>query len=69
MNDLIKALTIMLKYCDEDVYSPTYCEHDVIHVTCVNVTKISTEDLKILDDLGFSPDEFGGMESYRFGSS
>jgi hypothetical protein len=72
MKDLIEALTILLKYCDGDKYSPTHCEHDVLHVY-VDLP-VSDEDKTKLEELGFrSGDGFGGdddtsFSSYRFGS-
>lgn len=68
MKDLIEALTILLKYCENDVYTPTHCEHDELHVTCVMSENVSEEDLKKLEELGFHPTDFG-FKSYRFGSS
>jgi hypothetical protein len=68
MKDLIKALEIFLKYCPEDSYAPTHCEHDVLHVTCVEPEKVSPEDIAALEVLGFHKGEFG-FESFRFGSS
>jgi hypothetical protein len=70
MKDLIKAMEIFLKYCPEDTYDPTHCEHDVMYVTCVRFSDVSAEDIAALNDLGFKEDkENGGFKSYRFGSS
>lgn len=66
MKDLIKALTILSKYPhDED--NPTHCEHDVLHVA-VDPNCVSDEDKKELDKLSFTPDDWDGFSSYRFGS-
>lgn len=64
MSDLIKALQIFLKYGDP--YSPTHCDHDALWVN-IDPHIVSEEDKKILDDLGFFPDDFMFL-SYRFGS-
>lgn len=67
MEDLIKALTIMMKYLDGyHLDYPTHCEHDEL-IVCVNPDKISEEDLNELDKLGFTAgDEW--MISYKYGS-
>jgi hypothetical protein len=66
MDDLIKALTILRKY-GNPIY-PCHCEHDVLQVT-IDYKKVSEEDLKELERLGFFPDkEYGIFKSYRFGS-
>jgi hypothetical protein len=70
MKDLIEALTILAKYMDTDEYAPTHCEHDELLVLGVEVEKVSPEDIKRLDELGFFPNEdLGtGFKSFRFGS-
>lgn len=68
MKELIEALQIMAKYLDEDVYAPSHCEHDVFYVPCVDFDKVSDADKKRLDELGFTKGEFGGFQSFRFGS-
>jgi hypothetical protein len=68
VKDLIEALTIFLKYSDYKY--PTHCEHDVLLVTCVDVEKVSAEDLGRLDELGFFvSEEYECLASFRFGSS
>jgi hypothetical protein len=71
MEDLIKALTIFLKYVqkDEYVYSyPTSCDHDEFRVH-VPPSRISDIDLKELDELGFFPDyNWNCFVSYKYGS-
>lgn len=66
MSDLIKALTIFLKYGDP--YSPTHCEHDELTV-CIDPALVSDDDLMELDRLGFHPSRHGDFRSYRFGSA
>jgi len=65
MNDLIKALLIFAKY--DDPYNPTHCEHDTLFVM-IDPEKVSEEDIKELDTLGFFPGD-GAFESFRFGSA
>ena len=64
MYDLIKALQILSKYGNPD--NPTHCEHDVLFVSILPDT-VSKKDKKELEELSFSPVEYG-FESYRFGS-
>lgn len=68
MKDLIEALTIIQKYMTEDVYAPLHCEHDVLYVLGVEPNQVSPEDLDRLKELSFTKGEFGGFQSYRFGS-
>jgi hypothetical protein len=71
MKSLIKALQIMSKYMDGDeYYSPTHCEHDVLYVPTVEYDKVSDEDKKELEKLGFIYNSDGGegFMSYRYGS-
>jgi hypothetical protein len=70
MEDLIKALTILLKYSNP--YNPTHCEHDVMTISEINPEDVSEEDKETLKNLGF----FVGQDydepmfkSYRFGSA
>lgn len=67
MKELIEALQIFLKYGNRDY--PTNCSHDYLWVN-VDVKKVSDEDLKRLDELGFFPDEeIGeGFGSFKYGS-
>lgn len=73
MEDLIKALQILLKYGNPTY--PTHCEHDVLTIVGIKPEQVSPEDIKELDDLGFfvSEDEDYGDEkmfqSFKFGSS
>jgi hypothetical protein len=66
MEDLIEALQILLKYGNPR--NPTHCEHDTLNVD-INSEKVSEEDIKRLDELGFFIDEDDNtFSSYRFGS-
>lgn len=66
MEDLIKALQIFLKYGNPKY--PTNCSHDELYVD-IAPEKVSKEDLKTLDELGFFPSEDEcGFSSYKFGS-
>jgi len=70
MKDLIEALTIFLKYGNPR--NPTHCEHDVLTVCGIDPKKVSAEDTKRLDKLGFFlSDEDGDpcFQSFRFGSA
>lgn len=69
MEDLIKALQILLPYANDD-YNPTHCEHDQLYIGCdISLHQVSEEDIKTLDELGFFwSDSDEGFISYRFGS-
>ena len=64
MEDLIKALTIFLKYGNPAF--PTNCNHDELWVD-IDPEKVSAKDLTELHELGFIPNDEGFI-SYRFGS-
>lgn len=67
IDDLIKALQICAKYmAPED--SATWTAHDELHVGA-EVERISADDLEALDDLGFIPNEWGCLVSFRYGSA
>lgn len=66
MEDLIKALTIFLKY--DNPYAPTHCEHDELFVM-IDPEKVSDEDRAELEELGFKPHENECFHSFRFGSA
>jgi hypothetical protein len=66
MSELIKALTIFLKYGDPTY--PTHCEHDTMYVM-IDPAVVSHEDAMLLKEIGFSPDENGTFRSYKFGSA
>lgn len=70
MKDLIEALQIFLKYGNPDY--PSHCEHDVFYIK-IDPVKVSNEDKKKLDKLGFmageeDEDYDGGFYSFKFGS-
>lgn len=68
MENLIKALTILLKY-GNPAY-PTHCEHDVLYICGIEYSAVSEEDKKDLEELGFiENEEHGGFMSYRYGSA
>ena len=68
MEDLIKALQILLKYGNPDY--PTWCEHDVLNICDIDPAKVSAEDLKELDRLGFIVnDDEDGFVSFKYGSA
>ena len=66
MDELIEALQIFRKY--DNPSRPTQCEHDALHV-CIDPEGISDEDKARLKELSFTPDQFGGFYSFRFGSA
>ena len=54
MKDLIEALQILLKYMkNPDCEWPTNCTHDDFTVVGIDFTKMTVEDVKKLDKLGF----------------
>jgi len=55
MEDLIKALQILLKY--KDVDNPPNCIHDELIIMEIHQDEVSKEDIKRLDELGFYWDE------------
>ena len=68
MKDLIKALQIFLKYGNPNY--PSHCEHDYFYID-IDPEKVSKEDAKKLDKLGFFIDKEyggGGFGSFKFGS-
>lgn len=67
LSNFVEAFQIFLKY--GDITYPTHCEHDVLTV-CVKPTKVSKEDKKRLNELGFNEDEDEDcFRSYRYGSA
>jgi hypothetical protein len=70
VKDLIEALTILLKYGNPR--NPTHCEHDELTICGIDPKKVSDEDTKRLDKLGFFVSDEGGtahFKSFRFGSA
>ena len=57
MDELIKALSILSLYIKDSHHQhyPTGCEHDVLHVYGVDLSKIHVEVVKLLYSLGFVP--------------
>ena len=56
MKDLIEALTILLKYMIDPTHRwPTACEHDILYVCGIDLSKIPVEDVRKLSKLGFLP--------------
>ena len=56
MEDLIKALQILLPYVDEHGKQyPTACEHDVFYVNSLNLTNMEASTVRELAKLGFMP--------------
>lgn len=66
MEDLIKALQIMLKH--GDVKYPTYCTHDELHIY-PNSMDFTDEEFRELEDLGFIPNDMNGFYSFKYGST
>lgn len=64
MEDLIKALTIMMKH--GDVTYPCYCEHDTLYIY-PNTMDFTEEEFATLENLGFYRDE-EGFHSFKYGS-
>lgn len=70
MEDLIKALQLLLKYGNPPY--PTHCEHDILIICGINPADVSEEDKAELDKLGFFVSTEYGDEcfaSYRYGSA
>jgi len=66
MENLIKALTILLKYGNKEY--PTNCSHDLLFVD-IDPSLVSQEDIKELDKLDFIvSEEFEGFISFQYGS-
>jgi len=51
MEELIKALQILLKYGNPKY--PTHCEHDELNIVGIDPKKINVQDKKQLETLGF----------------
>lgn len=68
MEDLIRALQILLKYANDD-RNPTNCSHDVLYI-CAGISPdaVSDADKSELEDLGFFDNGEDSFMSYRFGS-
>ena len=66
MEDLIKALQILVKYGNPEW--PTHCEHDCLWICGIDPDDVLEEDVKTLDELGFFVDD-DSFKSYKFGSA
>lgn len=66
-SDLFKALEILVAHRTSDI-SPFACEHDELHVMADDTT-CTPEELRTLDELGFTASKFGGFHSFRYGSA
>ena len=67
MENLIKALQILMNYMDKDSYDwgwPTACEHGVLYVNGVNVHKMDWDTVVGLHMLGFNVGEEGDIEDF-----
>lgn len=66
MEQLIQALTILLKYGNPT--HPTHCEHDELTIVDIDPKQVTEEDKAALNELGFfvSGENF---KSFRFGSA
>ena len=69
MDDLIKALQILVKYGNP--YNPTHCEQDLLTIVGIDTDIVSKEDKKELKKLGFFVSKYfdDAFHSYRFGSA
>ena len=68
MEDLIKALQILLKYGNPDY--PTACGHDELYIVGIDPSAISKEDIVELEKLSFIVDiETSEISSFKFGSA
>lgn len=65
MEDLIKALTIMLKH--GNVSHPFHCEHDELYVYPKSMD-FTEEEFAQLEELGFSSNGEDGFYSFKYGS-
>lgn len=63
MNDLIKALKLILKYLkNPNAYAPIACGHDVMYVNGVNFVGMDYKTVMKIYKLGFIP---GSDENYN----
>ena len=70
MEDLIKALRIFERCCDDyHKQRPFCCDHDIIIMNGAGKNDVSPEDLVELEKLGWYPYEDFGFCSYRYGSN
>ena len=67
MEDLIKALQILVKY-GSPAY-PTHCEHDELFICGINPDDVSAEDKIQLEELGFKVNDNCQFHSFKYGSA
>lgn len=70
MEDLIKALQILLKYGNPKY--PTECNHDILTIVDINPIDVSIQDKLELEKLDFFVTAEDGeliFQSFRFGSA
>jgi hypothetical protein len=69
MENLIRALTIFLKYGNPTY--PTHCEQDVMYICGIEPDMVTVEDKEELNALGFIVSEDGddGFISFKYGSA
>lgn len=65
MEDLIRAIQIMLKH--GDVKYPSHCTHEEFHIY-PNSMEFTDEEIAELEGLGFYPNDMDGFHSFRYGS-
>lgn len=63
MKKLIEALQFILQFMkNPDDYAPCQCAHDVFYIWGVDFSKMTVDDVKKLDNMGFNV----GFEEERF---
>jgi len=67
MENLIKALQILLKYGNPKY--PTCCEHDTLYICGIKFSDVSAEDIEKLEELGFNKGDDDNFYSFRYGSA
>jgi len=70
MEELIKALQILLKYGNHEY--PTHCEHDTLFIVGIKAEDISNEDKIEVEKLGFEVGNEDGLDqiySLKYGSA
>lgn len=65
--DLIEGLLLLAKH-HTSKENPLHCTHDTLTVMA-DAEKFTTDELELLDELGFHPNTDGGFQSFRFGSA
>lgn len=63
MKKFIEALQVILPFMkNPDAYAPCQCDHNVLYIWGVDFTRMKTEDVKKIVELGFYP----GFEDCNF---